>query len=462
MIMKKKTLLIAFVAMFACLQSFADDRTLTLYKDVVFYDGYNSTVFDADLKDGILRHRNSLYAIRLTDDQLDWAGNRLTMNVTIGALCDNYDRIGNINIALTEKGVTTYDPFAVPRLELGRFITPFMNKNKTPTEVPYTYELNNLPYILHDQTLREKYDLWLEFELFGVPYAAQEQVAGCKGHNDVFLGTLEWVTSANPIENTTENVLVPIVMKKPEYIASNLNNYNEQGTDTIGKCTKTWKFTVPRNVVDGNITLITSNHGANYDGEEYNRRLHLVYYDDQLVMTYIPGGVSCEPYRQYNTQGNGIYGWYPMSDSEWASFSNWCPGAVIPIRTLELGAVEEGEHRIMIRVPDAVFNEQQGDIPVSMYFQGFEHESPITKINTVKPQEIQGAIKMERVGSILKFQSESVIDELQIVSVEGKMVDHIKGNITDYDMTNLAKGTYVVATFTADGSHVAFIVNWAR
>ena len=42
------------------------------------------------------------------------------------------------------------------------------------------------------------------------------------------------------------------------------------------------------------------------------------------------------------------------------------------------------------------------------------------------------------------------------------MVDHIKGNITDYDMTNLAKGTYVVATFTADGSHVAFIVNWAR
>ena len=71
-------------------------RVYRPYSDVVFYDGYNDNIFDKDLDDGILRHRNSLYAKRLTDKALDWFGLETRLDVNIRALCDNYDRIGNV------------------------------------------------------------------------------------------------------------------------------------------------------------------------------------------------------------------------------------------------------------------------------------------------------------------------------------------------------------------------------
>ena len=83
--------------------------------------------------------------------------------------------------------------------------------------------------------------------------------------------------------------LIPIVIKTPEHLGSNLNNYNEQGTDTIGKCIKTYYFDVPQDVTGGQIVLITSNHGANSGGEEYNRRWHYVHFDDEKVLSYKPG-----------------------------------------------------------------------------------------------------------------------------------------------------------------------------
>ena len=61
-----------------------------------------------------------------------------------------------------------------------------------------------------------------------------------------------------------------------------------------------------------------------------------------------------------------------MSDEEWQSFSNWCPGDVIDNRIIRLGAMKAGEHSVKISVPEAVFPEQQGDIPVSMFFQGLK------------------------------------------------------------------------------------------
>ena len=76
-------------------------------------------------------------------------------------------------------------------------------------------------------------------------------------------------------------------MKKPEYKGNNFNNYSEQGTDTIGTATKTYKFTLPERVTDGRITLIMSNHGANAGGEEYVPRLHLLYFDKELALSLI-------------------------------------------------------------------------------------------------------------------------------------------------------------------------------
>lgn len=178
--MKKFLLLLAALIGLSSAKAFAeegraDSIPIRIYDSVVFYDGYRlKDNPDSLLQDGTLRHYCSLYARKLTDEQLDALGKDLDMNVYVEACCDNYDRIGNINLALVEKGAEKYVPEETPRIELGRFITPFMNKNKEPKVVPYSYEVNYLSTLFRDADLRARYDLWLEFELFGVPYAANQ------------------------------------------------------------------------------------------------------------------------------------------------------------------------------------------------------------------------------------------------------------------------------------------------
>ncbi len=341
----------------------AQTTTIHVFDTLLFFDGYAATVVTPDPPAGIIRHRNDLYARKLTDKELASIGSTLHMKVTVKAACDNYDRIGNVNMALVPKGSTTYIPANVPRIEIGRYITPFINKNKTPNSASYDYDINNIASLLKETSITSNYDIWIELELFGVPYAANKEVAGCAGRNDVYYGSLEFTTNAR-VPAQTNNVLIPIAFKQ------DLNNYKSTATDTIGKTTKTISFNVSRDLNDAVLFLITSNHGANEGGEEYNRRDHFVYFDNVLLLTYKPGRPTCEPFRMLNSQGNGIYESKPKGDKEWQSFSNWCPGDKIDIHRIELGHVPAGVHHFKINVPDAVFVGGEGYIPLSVYLQG--------------------------------------------------------------------------------------------
>ena len=181
-------LLLLGVFSFSVFDLNAQTTTLTVFDQIRFYDGY-AAVVNQPVPDGIIRHRNDLYAKKLTAQELFSFGSTMTLNVTIKADCDNYDRIGNVNLVFTPKEALTYDTNAVPKFELARFITPFMNKNIAPYEVPYTFNIDNMAKIVKDPALLLAYDFWIEFEVFGVPYAAQTQVAGCAGINSVFFGT---------------------------------------------------------------------------------------------------------------------------------------------------------------------------------------------------------------------------------------------------------------------------------
>ncbi len=339
-----------------------DAPRINLFQNAVYYDGYAGRI-DSPLPQGWLRHRNDLIARRLSTSELMTLGSSLTLNISIKAACDNYDRIGSFNLALVPKGMTDYNPDSVARLELGRFITPFMNKNKEPSEIKYTFRLNNVLDILNDTKLNTQFDFWAELEVFGVPYAANTQVAGCKDRNDVFVGGAEFVSEAGA-PSAPNTVLIPLNFRK------NLNNYEAGASDALGKTVRTISFQLDEDAQNAQFHLITSNHGANAGGEEYNRRNHFIYLNDRLLDTYKPGGISCEPYRVYNTQANGIYGLSPRTPEQWASFSNWCPGQAIPIRVYELGTLKAGSHTFSIAVPDAVFQGKDGNIPVSLYLQG--------------------------------------------------------------------------------------------
>lgn len=337
--------------------------SLTVFKDILFFDGYGPAVSLATPPD-VIRHRNDLNAKKLTEQQLRSLGSSLTMHVTVKAVCDNYDRIGNVNFALVPKGSASYSPPDVQRVEIGRFITPFMNKNLAPAQASYSFNVSNVARVFKDPALLAAYDIWIELEIFGVPYAAQKQIEGCAGRSDVFLGSLQFISTADGAAPAGRNFLLPLNFKK------DLNNYAASATDVIGKTLRVIHFNLPTDVADASLYLITSNHGSNKDGEEYTRRLHHIEVDGQLRLTYMPGRESCEPFRHLNSQLNGIYGPTPRTPQEWQSFNNWCPGDAVPIRQISLGKLSAGAHTLKIEVPDAVFAEQQGYIPVSVYLQG--------------------------------------------------------------------------------------------
>lgn len=428
----------------------ASAETVTVFENALFYDGYLLDNHpEKDVDDGILRHYTYLYATKLTDEQLSKIGTSLKMKVAVTACCDNYDRIGNINLAFVPKGQESYKINEVARIETGRFITPFMNKNLNPKTVPYSYEVDFLSEILRDASIRENYDIWMEFELFGIPYAANTQIAGCAGRNDVFMGTLQFETS-EPAALSTNNVLVPIVIKNPEYIGNNLNNYSEKATDELGTTVKTYTFEVPENLEDGQIVLITSNHGANQGGEEYNRRMHYVYIDGELVHSYRPGRTSCEPFRVYNTQPNGIYGSFKWSDAIWQSFSNWCPGDVIDNRIIGTGPISAGTHTVKISVPDAQFVDGQGDIPVSMFFQGSRKGSvPGAGIDAVYTGEWP-VIKVDVIDNELTVKSDSEVMSIEIHNVEGVRL-HEQFGTEAINTAAFEKGLVLVTVNFPDG-----------
>ena len=432
----------------------AEKVTVKAYDEVVFYDGYNGKVFDADKNDGVLRFSNSHYSVKLNPSDFDQATGNMVMNVDIGALCDNYDRIGNLNLAFVPKGQDTYVPKEVGRIEITRFITPFMNKNKDPKVVPYEYNIPNVAKLLRDVDLRSQYDFWLEFELFGIPYAANTQVAGCKDRNDVFAGTVTFSFEASePEQPETGNVLVPIYIKTPEHYGNiNLNNYNEQATDTLGVTTRTFEFNVPEDVADSRVYLILTNHGAATGGEEYVRREHLIYFDGEVVLTYKPGGVSCEPYRKYNTQANGIYGSKP-DEKFWTMQSNWCPGQAVPIREIHMGAVKAGKHSVMIRVPKARFYQQDGDFRPSIYFQGVTSGDLPSSVDQVWFEGASVDVNIE--GKIAKFDSNEPVVMVTVHSYDGmKLLSEgsLRGpELRQVSLEGLPSGAYILTFYTDDG-----------
>ncbi|MBB6370738.1 peptide-N-glycosidase F-related protein [Chryseobacterium shigense] len=413
---------------------------MNLISDAVYYDGYAATVSDP-VPAGLTRLSNTRYTRKLTDAELNSFKAKIAMRVTIGALCDNYDRLGSVYLTLVPKNQPTYtiDDANVKRIEVGRYITPFMSKNRTPTEVPYTYDLSNLYSIFHDTALRTAYDMYMELDVFGVPYAAQTQVAGCAGRIDVFSGSLTFFSTDTGATPTDYNTLVPILSY------NRLNNYNS--TDVTGETVRIVSFNLPNVVTNARFYVISTPHGANSGGEEYIRRQNYTYIDDVQMLTYTPGGISCEPFRVYNTQGNGIYGATPKSLTEWTSWNNWCPGNSVPIRGFTMPSISAGNHTLKHTIPTAVFNQQQGDVYLSVYMQGKSNAA--LDVKDIKTVDV--SIYPNPTSDFINIRSKSDVASISLFSMDGKKLSENYGenriNISAY-----TTGIYFLNIVLKDGT----------
>ncbi|MDR2979819.1 MAG: T9SS type A sorting domain-containing protein [Bacteroidales bacterium] len=424
---------------------FAQETELKFYDEILFYDGYNNLEQLANeivpAPEGVIRLRTSLVTTKMSEEQLNLFGESITLQVIIKAACDNYDRPAHVNLAFVPKNAETYHPDSVTRIELGRFITPFMNKNRQPDTVPYLFNVDYLESVFKDINLRNTYDYWLELDVFGVPYAANTQVAGCADRNDVFYGSVSFFTSSDGGGLEDDRVFVPLFFKQ------RFNNYQEAGTDVIGQTTKSIRFSIDQNAINARFFLITSNHGANTGGEEYNRRWHYAYFDNEEVLTYKPGRQTCEPFRVYNTQSNGIYGTTSKTDAQWQSFSNWCPGDVIDTRVIELEQVMQGEHTFKIEVPDAVFTGSQGNFPLSLFFSAKAGELGIkeSELNFVAAYPNPAVSNVTITGS-------QPVKEVIIYNLNGQKI--YQGNNDTIYVQNFPAGTYCLFVELSNG-HVA-------
>lgn len=422
--------------------------TLNVFNQAIYYGMYEATV-DEPIPAGAIRHSNSSYAKMLTEEQLASFGNQLTMTVTLNPLCDNYDRIGNVNLAFVPKGQTSYVYNEVKRLEIGRFITPFMRLTVTnPNAVPYVFDVDNLTDLFHDETLTAEYDFWVELEVYGYQGGpgqggAAVEVPGCAGRNDVYMGTLDF-------ESTTDTDIVApeTTFVAPMSFKYELKDYTLAGTDVLGETTRTIQVALDNDVENAKLYLITSNHGSNNGGEEYIRRDHFVYFDDALELQYKPGGVSCIPFAYYNTQPSCIY--YdcsqnpsplrPDTDAAWA-WNNWCPGDKIPIRVIELGDLEAGEHEFKIDVPDAVFAGDQGYFPMSVYMQG-EGQSGLI-LDNKKFDITSFSITPNPVNDVAVIAAQGLtVKSYTVLNTLGQVVLNGAGN--NVNMSSLQNGVYMV------------------
>jgi hypothetical protein len=413
---------------------------VNVISQAVYYDGYAATVSDP-VPSGLIRLGNTRYARKLTDAELNSFKAKIAMRVSIGALCDNYDRLGEVFLALVPKNQATYtlSDTNVKRIEVGRYITPFMNKNRAPTEVPYSYDLSNLYSVFHDATLRSTYDIYMELDVFGVPYAAQTQVAGCSGRIDVFSGSLTFFSTDAGATATDYNSLTPLLSY------TRINNYNS--TDVPGQTVRIVNFNLPNPVTDARFFVISTPHGANNGGEEYIRRQNYTYIDDVQVLTYTPGGISCEPFRVYNTQGNGIYGTTPNTIADWTSWNNWCPGNSVPIRGFVLPNMIAGNHTLKHTIPTAVFNQQQGDVYLSVYMQG--KSNVILNVNDIKTTDV--SIYPNPTSDFVNIKSPTEVVSLTLFSIDGrKLFENYKENKIDISTYN--KGIYILTIVLKDGT----------
>lgn len=403
---------------------------MNVISDAVYYDGYAATVSNP-VPPGLTRLNNARYTRKLTDAELDSFKAKIAMRVTIGALCDNYDRLGEVYLAMVPKNQATYtiNDANVKRIEVARYITPFMNKNRSPIEVPYTYDISNLYNVFHDSTLRSMYDMYMELDVFGVPYAAQTQVAGCSGRIDVFSGTLTFFSTDSGATPNTHNSLVPLLSY------NKLNNYNN--TDVSGETVRIVSFNLPDPVTDARFFVISTPHGADVGGEEYIRRQNYTYIDDVQMLTYTPGGISCEPFRVYNTQGNGIYGANPKSFDDWTSWNNWCPGNSVPIRGFTIDNMAAGNHTLKHTIPTAVFYQQKGEVYLSAYMQGKSN----TTLNVKDVKMIDLNIYPNPTADFVNIKSKEDIASISLFSVDGrKLAENYREN--RIDLSSYTPGVY--------------------
>ena len=101
-----------------------------------------------------------------------------------------------------------------------------------------------------------------------------------------------------------------------------------------------------------------------------------------------------------------------------------------------------------ISVPEAVFNQQQGDIPVSMFFQGVtEGELTAVRDITASPM-VRSSVTID--GDMLSVTADGEVLNIDVYDLQGKRLRHSSSH-APVSLSALPSGLYLVNVELADG-----------
>ena len=102
-------------------------------------------------------------------------------------------------------------------------------------------------------------------------------------------------------------------------------------------------------------------------------------------------------------------------------------------------------------MPDAVFQDAQGDIPVSIYFQGLT-EGTLPDMSAINEIEYLKDVTFKMENGNITFACEEPIIGVEFLDIEGRLLDaQWKRGITTYDASDRTPGLYLLRLYTEDG-----------
>ena len=129
-----------------------------------------------------------------------------------------------------------------------------------------------------------------------------------------------------------------------------------------------------------------------------------------------------------------------MSNAQWQAFSNWCPGADIPIRTIFLDTVLKGNHTFKITVPTAVFSGGQGYFPLSLYFQGKNSTATNVGIKEFNYNLSNTSLYPNPANDVIYVRTENVVKQIIIYNILGQPI--LYSSSKTVDVAALQSGLY--------------------
>lgn len=320
----------------------------------VCFDGSKLPRPDSLLSDRVYRCGGGSIILKKVKLPASSAGRHVFVELAQYSDGDAYDRTGSVFIIPTGKEKTFLDaihrlqdvpafesngeayhglvstPLYDAPMELMRFITGFGVRKFNHVKVPGQTWVDSVVYKTDVTALSDR----LQGEVWVGAYIGNWDKNGHK---------VSLTLKFHPSGSDAQPRVLPLF---------NTVNYLEQAgqpyPEFLGKDSLRVKFRLAQSVERATLFYLTTGHGGWGGGDEFNPKPNTIMLDGRKVIEFVPWRDDCGTYRNMNPcTGNFDNG---LSSSDY-SRSNWCPASVTNPEYIPLGALEAGEHEIVIKIP---------------------------------------------------------------------------------------------------------------